>query len=65
MPVEKHPGCEVIGGSINQEGSFIFRATKVGADMVLARIIKMVEEAQSSKAPLERLADRFLLCLYL
>ncbi|MDD3698727.1 MAG: heavy metal translocating P-type ATPase [Atribacterota bacterium] len=58
MPVEKHPGCEVIGGSINQEGSFIFRATKVGADMALARIIKMVEEAQSSKAPLERLADR-------
>ena len=58
MPVEKHPGCEVIGGSINQEGSFIFWATKVGADMVLARIIKMVEEAQSSKAPLERLADR-------
>ncbi|HPZ39952.1 MAG TPA: heavy metal translocating P-type ATPase, partial [Candidatus Atribacteria bacterium] len=43
---------------INQEGSFIFRATKVGADMALARIIKMVEEAQSSKAPLERLADR-------
>ena len=36
----KHPGCEVIGGSINQEGSFIFRATKVGADMALARIIK-------------------------
>lgn len=58
IPVEKHPGCEVIGGSINREGSFIFRATKVGSRMVLARIVKMVEEAQGSKAPLERLADR-------
>ncbi len=58
MPVEKGPGDEVAGASINNYGSFTFRATKVGQDTVLAQIIRMVEEAQGSKAPIQRLADR-------
>lgn len=58
LPVEKHSGDEVIGASINKQGSFSFRASKVGNETVLAHIIKMVEEAQGSKAPIQRLADK-------
>lgn len=58
IPVDKIPGNEVIGATINKTGSFTFRATKVGKDTVLSQIIKMVEEAQGSKAPIQRLADR-------
>ena len=58
IPVEKGPGDEVIAGTINQSGSLRFRATKVGADTALAQIVRMVETAQNSKAPAQRLADR-------
>jgi P-type Cu+ transporter len=57
MPVEKAQGDKVFGASINRNGSITFRATKVGADTVLARIIKLVEDAQGSKAPIAQLAD--------
>ena len=57
VPVAKGPGDEVVGGTRNQLGGFRFRATKVGADTALARIVAMVREAQSSKAPAQRLAD--------
>src|SRR5881398_3531631 len=57
LPVSKRPGDEVVGGTRNQQGAFRFRATKVGADTALARIVAMVREAQSSKAPAQRLAD--------
>ena len=57
MPVTKGPGAKVIGATINQTGSFKFRAEKVGQETVLAQIIKMVEQAQGSKAPIQRLAD--------
>ncbi|MDX1662019.1 MAG: heavy metal translocating P-type ATPase, partial [Gemmatimonadota bacterium] len=57
IPVEKSPGDEVIGATINESGSFVFRATKVGADTALAQIVEMVREAQGSKAPIQRLAD--------
>ncbi len=58
IPVEKRPGDEVIGATINTSGSFRFEATKVGKDTALSQIIRMVEEAQGSKAPIQRLADR-------
>ncbi|MBC7246177.1 MAG: copper-translocating P-type ATPase [Actinobacteria bacterium] len=58
LPVEKGPGDEVTGATINGTGSFRFRATRVGGDTVLAQIIRLVEEAQGSKAPVQRLADR-------
>ena len=58
LPVEKQPGDQVIGATINRTGSFRFRATKVGKDTVLAQIIRLVEEAQGSKAPMQRLADK-------
>ncbi len=58
MPVEKRAGDEVVGASLNKYGSFTFRAAKVGQDTVLAQIIRMVEEAQGAKAPIQRLADR-------
>jgi P-type Cu+ transporter len=57
MPVSKGVGDEVIGGTVNTTGSFIFRATRVGRDTVLAQIVRLVEQAQGSKAPIQRLAD--------
>src|SRR5690606_1881054 len=57
IPVEKRTGDEVIGASINKTGSFKFKATKVGKDTALAQIIQMVEQAQSSKAPIQRIVD--------
>jgi P-type Cu+ transporter len=57
IPVEKGAGDQVIGASINKNGSFTFKATKVGADTMLARIIKLVEDAQGSKAPIAQMAD--------
>jgi Cu+-exporting ATPase len=58
VPVDKRPGDEVIGSSVNKTGAFTFRATKVGADTALARIVQMVEQAQSSKPPIGRLVDK-------
>jgi Cu2+-exporting ATPase len=58
VPVEKSEGEEVVGGSVNQTGTLRFRATKVGADTALGQIIELVEQAQNSKAPGQRLADR-------
>jgi Cu+-exporting ATPase len=58
LPIEKGPGEQVIGATLNKTGSFIFRATKVGKDTTLAQIVRLVEEAQGSKAPMQRLADR-------
>ena len=58
LPIEKGPGAPVVGGSINRTGTFTFRATRVGRDTVLARIVRLVEDAQGSKAPIQRLADR-------
>ena len=57
IPVEKRKGDTVIGATINKNGSFKFRATKVGSQTVLNQIIKLVEDAQGSKAPIQRLAD--------
>ncbi len=57
LPSEKAPGDAIIGASINKNGAIHYRATKVGKDTVLARIIKLVEDAQGSKAPIARLAD--------
>jgi Cu+-exporting ATPase len=59
IPVEKGVGDTVIGATINRTGSFRFRATKVGADTALAQIIKLVETAQTAKAPIQRIADVF------
>jgi P-type Cu+ transporter len=58
LPVTKQPGAEVIGGTVNTTGSFTFRITRVGKDTALGQIVRMVEEAQGSKAPIQRLADR-------
>ncbi|MBY5410867.1 copper-translocating P-type ATPase [Rhizobium leguminosarum] len=58
VPVSKSAGSEVVGGTINKTGSFTFRATKVGADTVLAHIVRMVEAAQGSKLPIQALVDR-------
>ncbi|MBD2256295.1 heavy metal translocating P-type ATPase [Pseudanabaena sp. FACHB-2040] len=58
VPVKKRPGDEVIGATINKTGSFKFRATRVGKDTFLAQIVKLVQQAQGSKAPIQKLADR-------
>lgn len=58
IPVSKSEGSEVFAGTINQKGSFQFRAEKVGSDTILAHIIKMVEDAQGSKAPVQKLVDK-------
>jgi len=58
MPVEKSPGDEIIGATMNKSGSFRFKATKVGKDTALANIIHMVQEAQGSKAPIQRIVDQ-------
>ncbi len=58
VPVEKEPGTNVSGGTMNRTGSFVFRVARVGADTTLARIIRLVAEAQGSHAPIQRLADR-------
>lgn len=57
MPVDKKIGDTVVGATINKSGSFVFRTTKVGQETLLAQIIKLVQEAQGSKAPIQRLAD--------
>ena len=58
MPAQKESGDSVVSGTINTSGSFIFKATKVGSETLLAQIIKMVEDAQGSKAPIQALADK-------
>lgn len=58
IPVDKTTGDEVIGGTINKYGTFKFKATKIGKETVLSQIIKLVENAQTSKAPVQRLADK-------
>ncbi|MDF5719497.1 MAG: heavy metal translocating P-type ATPase [Rhizonema sp. PD37] len=58
LPVKKQPGDEVIGATINGAGAFKFRATRVGKDTLLAQIVQLVQQAQGSKAPIQRLADR-------
>jgi P-type Cu2+ transporter len=58
MPVQKGPGSRLIGATINKSGSFRYKATKVGADSALAQIVKLVQEAQNSKAPAQLLADK-------
>ncbi|MEY9200532.1 heavy metal translocating P-type ATPase [Sinorhizobium fredii] len=58
VPVEKTKGSDVVGGTINSTGAFTFRATKVGTDTILAQIIRMVEQAQGAKLPIQTLVDR-------
>jgi Cu+-exporting ATPase len=58
LPVAKEPGAEVWGATLNQRGFLVFRATRVDRDMVLSQIIRLVEEAQIAKAPIQRLADK-------
>jgi len=57
LPVAKDPGDEVIGATLNTTGAFTFRATKVGADTALAQIVRLVQDAQSSKVPIQRIVD--------
>ena len=57
IPVEKHPGGKVTGGTVNGTGTFVMRAERVGNDTLLARIVRLVGEAQRSRAPIQRLAD--------
>ncbi len=58
IPVEKEPGAKVVGGTVNGSGSFVFRAERIGNDTVLAQIVRLVGEAQRSRAPIQRLADK-------
>ena len=58
IPVDRGEGDEVIGGTVNQQGRLVMRATRVGADTALAQIVRLVEDAQATKAPVQRLADR-------
>ena len=60
LPVSKTQGSEVVGGTLNTTGSFSYRVSRIGADTALARIVKMVEDAQGSKAPIQALADRIV-----
>ena len=57
LPVEKAPGAEVVGGTLNGQGSFVMRAERVGQATLLAQIVKLVGEAQRTRAPIQRLAD--------
>src|SRR6202035_4375255 len=57
VPVEKSPGDTVTGGTVNTTGSFVMRAERVGSDTLLAQIVRMVAEAQRSRAPIQKLAD--------
>ena len=61
LPVEKAPGASVVGGTVNQNGALTVRATRIGADTVLAQIIRMVEQAQGAKLPIQALVDRVTL----
>ncbi len=61
VPVKKSPGAEVVGGTINKTGSFVFRATRVGADTLLSQILRMVEDAQGGKLPIQAVVDRVTL----
>lgn len=58
IPVEKHMGSSVIGATINKNGSFQFKATKIGTDTLLSQIIQLVERAQASRAPIQKMADK-------
>ncbi len=58
LPVEKTPGATVFGGTVNRIGTFVFRAMRVGGETTVAQIIRLVEEAQGSRAPIQRFADR-------
>jgi Cu+-exporting ATPase len=58
LPAEKNPGDRVIGATVNQTGAFVMRAERVGSETVLSRIVAMVEQAQRSRAPIQKLADR-------
>jgi len=58
MPVEKHPGERVVGGTVNRTGALYYRATTLGADSVLAQIVRLIRDAQSTRAPIQALADR-------
>ncbi len=58
IPIEKKAGDEVIGGTINKTGAFKFRATRIGKDTALSQIIKLVEDAQTTKAPIQKIADK-------
>src|SRR3990172_8411685 len=58
IPIEKHEGDTVIGGTLNRTGAFRFRATQVGEETTLAQIIKLVEDAQGSRAPIQKVADK-------
>src|SRR2546426_11514585 len=57
LPVEKKPGDRVIGGTVNATGNFVMLAERVGSETLLAQIVRMVSEAQRSRAPIQRLAD--------
>jgi Cu+-exporting ATPase len=58
MPVEKKPGDEVIGGTVNKEGALLIRAAKVGSDTILAQVVKLVEDAMGRKPPMQRMVDK-------
>ena len=58
LPMEKAAGARVIGGTVNRNGSFVMRAQKLGSETLLAQIVRMVAEAQRSRAPIQALADK-------
>lgn len=60
LPVAKEPGAQVVGGTLNTQGSFCLRATRVGADSLLAQIVRLVQQAQSSRLPIQALVDRVI-----